>query len=325
MTASPLRRLASLPLVLCLMAMGTFDSCGDDPSAGVQGSLALQSGNSQYGAPGATLSAPLLVRFRGTDTTNTDELADVAIEWEVTSGGGSLDSLISYTTEGGLAQAYWTLGSATGEQTVRATVRGSDPLLRVSFTAMAYGEPAAACTNSVVFQDDFEVARTWGDSVVTGDSTIASASVALETAGGNTGGYRRMVHHFGQASTGFTSLAVFHIFIEDGGYTPVEQGAINHLRYTEDRIKLGPTGPAEVGTGVLVRRNSVDHVALLTGGAFSTESWNRITVDLHGSDFTPPLDLSSGNFEFGYLRSNSSQQALDVTHGLDNWKMEVCR
>ncbi len=325
MTAAPFRRLAWLPLTLSLMAMGTFDSCSDDPSPGIQGTLTIEGGNAQSGPIGTLLGAVLAVRFGGASETSSGALGDVQIDWEVTAGGGTLDNATTYTTVDGYSQVHWTLGPTPGAQTVTATVPGSDPLLRVTFNAFATGGPTSACTNPMVFQDDFSEERSWVATAVTNDSAIASATATYETAGGNPGGYRRMVHHFGAPSTAFTTLAVYHIYIEDGYYTPVEQGAIDHLRYTEDRIKFAPTGPAEVGTGVVVTRNDVNHVALLTGGAFGTETWGQVSVDLTGSDFSPPLDLSSGNFQFGYLRSNSSQAALDVIHGIDNWKMEVCR
>jgi hypothetical protein len=133
-----------------------------------------------------------------------------------------------------------------------------------------------------------------------------------------------MVHHF-PPSTSQQTVSVRHIYIEDGFYVPVEQGGVSHLRVTEDRIKFAPTGSNQIGTGFIVRKNEVDHIALLSGGVFGNESWGSITVDLLGSDFTPPVDLSTGAYQFGYLRSNSSTGSIDLVHGIDNWKVEVCR
>lgn len=303
------------------MAMGTFDSCEDDPSPGVQGALAIVTGSGQTAPVGSTLSDTLVVQFSPATSGNI-ALGDVPIEWDVVSGGGSVDSAVSHTSEAGIAVVSWTLGPEAGIQTVTATVRASDPLLQVTFTATATGASTATCNNPHVFQDDFEEQRSWVDTVIR-TSSDAVAMVNYEATGGNSGGYRRMLHHFPGGAQ--EQISVRHIFIEDGFYVPIEQGAVSFLRVTEDRIKFSPTGANQIGTGVIVRKNDVDHIALLTGGVFSNETWQRVTVDLEGSDFSPPVDLSTGAFQFGYLRSNTSAAVLDLTHGIDNWKVEVCR
>lgn len=315
-----IRRLMTLPVALSLMAMSTFDSCSDDPSPGIQGSLTITSGNEQTGPVGSTLSQRLVVQFLAVNE-NTDELGDVAVEWEVLTGGGSITDADNATLSNGRAGATWILGSQPGPQTVRASLPDSDPFLGVTFTATATGQ--ASCANPFVIEDDFSEDRSWDDTIVLGTNDV-TATVSLEATGGNPGGYRRMVHHFPQLENE-VSLAVHHIYIEDGSYVPVEQGAINRLRVTEHRIKLAPTGSSQIGTGFIVRKNDVDHIALLTDGVFGNEAWGSITVDLVGSDFTPPVDFSTGAFQFGYLRSNTSSGPIDLVHGIDNWKVEVCR
>lgn len=316
------RRIASLPCVFLLMAMGTFDSCSDDPSPGIQGSLTIAGGDGQSGPVSDTLSQRLLVQFRGVDESNTD-LGDVAVEWEVLTGGGAIIAGETATRNDGTAGATWILGADAGPQTARASIPDADPELRVTFTATATGGSQTACTNPQVFQDDFEEERTWVDTVIVSNQDI-TASVSYETASGNPGGYRRMMHHF-PSSGNQETIAVHHIYIEDGYYVPIEQGPVSHLRVTEDRIKFAPTGPNQIGTGFIVRKNDIDHIALLTGGVFGNESWGSVTVDLTGNDFSPPVDLSTGSYIFGYLRSNSSAGPIDLIHGLDNWKVEVCR
>jgi hypothetical protein len=102
-------------------------------------------------------------------------------------------------------------------------------------------------------------------------------------------------------------------------------GTVNQLRYHEGRLKLLPNGTARVGGAVLVRQGGVDHIAQLTGGVFGNEAWGGVTVDLAANDFTPPLNFASGTMEFGYRPSNSSRFPIDVVHGIDNWRLDVCR
>lgn len=314
-----IRTIVSLPSALLLMAMGTFDSCGDDPSPGIQGSLYILEGNNQTGQTNQQLSQRLLVQFTGVGSSF--GLGDVEVEWTVLTGGGSFAGSSSRTSTSGTAFAEWILGSVAGPQTAQARIPGSDPELVVVFTATAIGGSTLVCTNPQVFQDNFDELRSWIDTVYASSGNVIG-SVTHESSGGNLGGYRRMTHHF---PGGEQFISVRHIFIEDGYYTPGEQGAVDHLRVTEDRIKFAPAGSGQIGTGFIVRKNNVDHVALLTGGVFSSTTWDRVLVDLHGDDFQPPVDLSTGSYQFGYLRSNSTGGALDLVHGIDNWKVEVCR
>lgn len=322
MRATTRLALAVLPLAVLLMAMDSFDSCGDDPSPGIQGTLDKVSGDAQTAGAGSPLPSQLWVKFGSTHPNSERPLGEVEIAWTVISGGGSITPATGTTDRNGYASAEWTMGPA-GPQSATATVVGSRPVLSASFFATATGSTGGTCGNPRTYADDFSTEKTW--LVTTAGDGSVTQSVLREPAAGNPGGFRRMTHAFTAATPDFVTIAVNHLYVEDGGYEPVEMGAVHHLRYHEDRIKVLPSGDARVGGAVLVRQGGIDHIAQLTGGVFGNEAWGGVTVDLTANDFAPPLNFASGNMEFGYQRSNSARFPIEVVHGIDNWRMDVCR
>jgi hypothetical protein len=127
-----------------------------------------------------------------------------------------------------------------------------------------------------------------------------------------------------QTAPAEVTIWVSHIN-EAASYNPAAHVPIDHIRYSEDRIKLAPHGTAQVATGFLVRQGGTDHVAYITGSVFGNEVWERVTVDLRAGDFTPPLDFSDpAPLEMGYVRGNTYRYPLVIQHGIDNWKVEIC-
>jgi hypothetical protein len=58
-----------------------------------------------------------------------------------------------------------------------------------------------------------------------------------------------------------------------------------------------------------------------------TSTWPARRLDLAAADF-PGADLSrtGAPLHFGYCRANSTQgQPFTLTHGIDNWRLDVCR
>lgn len=100
-------------------------------------SLELVSGSGQAGIVGGQLASPLVVRVA--DQAG-NPAAGVTVSWQVVSGGGTVTP--SSTTSGadGRAEATLRLGTALGEQRVRAVLTGAAP---VDFTASAQAAPAS--------------------------------------------------------------------------------------------------------------------------------------------------------------------------------------
>ena len=180
------------------------------------------------------------------------------------------------------------------------------------------------CERSRDMDDDFTFDRRWSRTVVT-DGPGMSETASWQRSGEVFTGYRRMTHQF-TATTAptFVSMFVYHVNQE---YSTLS-GPIDHIRYREDRIKFAPlTATSSVGGGVLIVQNGINHLAPLTSGAFANSSWERVDATLRASDFTPMPDFSEGapGMMFGYYRSNSNRYPLVIEHGIDNWRVEVCR
>lgn len=87
----------------------------------VPSSLVAVSGSNQRAAPGALLPGPLVVR--AVDT-RSRPVSGAKVSYSVASGGGKLSAASATTDAAGQAQVRWTLGSATGTQTVTASLQG---------------------------------------------------------------------------------------------------------------------------------------------------------------------------------------------------------
>lgn len=112
---------------------------------------AAYSGDGQAGAPGALLSSPIRVQvLQGRNEPNHSPaliptpVLNARVTFIVVSGGGTLqngtvaavDSLDNFTDANGFAEVQWTLGQATGQQTVIARLAGV-AIPELTFTASA--------------------------------------------------------------------------------------------------------------------------------------------------------------------------------------------
>ncbi|HEU0015749.1 MAG TPA: Ig-like domain-containing protein, partial [Longimicrobium sp.] len=100
-------------------------------AAGAATALQKAAGDGQTGSPGTALPNPVTVR--ATDAYG-NPVAGVPVTWTVMTGGGSVSPPSNTTGAGGTASATWTLGPASGQQTLRAH---SGTLAPATFTATA--------------------------------------------------------------------------------------------------------------------------------------------------------------------------------------------
>jgi aqualysin 1 len=115
---------------------------GGSPSGRV---LRIESGDGQSGNPGSVLPDRLVVVL---EDANGNPLGGLPITFTVTTGGGSVNPTVRNTGELGRTSTEWTLGSATGAQTVDVSAQGSNT---VTFTANAGSSPPplSITTNSL--------------------------------------------------------------------------------------------------------------------------------------------------------------------------------
>ena len=102
----------------------------------VPAALVIHAGDGQRAIAGTTVPDPIQVRVNGVTGAG---LEGVTVSFQVTAGGGTVESATATTDGDGLASpGAWTLG-APGPQGLRATVNGLDP---VTIRATALGVPA---------------------------------------------------------------------------------------------------------------------------------------------------------------------------------------
>lgn len=105
-------------------------------SLDVPAALEIHAGDGQRATTGMTLPDPLQVRVTGTEG---DPLGGITVGFEVVEGGGSVEFTTAATDSNGIASpGAWTMGDP-GQQRLRATVTGLEP---VFFQAFARGIPA---------------------------------------------------------------------------------------------------------------------------------------------------------------------------------------
>lgn len=239
-------------------------------------------------------------------------------------GGGGTFNLVATASTGSTFTAWGGCPSPSGS-TCTLAFATSDGDVVFNVTANFTGTPAAACNNPIPIQDAFDSDAGW-TALEVADNANSSSIVAFQAAGGNPGGYRQMQHVF----TGAGTITVYHSYVAIT-YNPSTQGAIDHFNYSEDEIELNPPfAGAAVGAGVSFTQGGIPNLVLLRPpvGAFTNTVWETTTrMELDASDF-PGLDLtaSGGPITFGYYRANTNNGGnLTVTHGIDNWKVEICR
>jgi len=240
------------------------------------------------------------------------------------SGAGGVFNLLASPAAGSL------FGSWTGCSTVSGTtctLSFSPSAGDTTFNVTAsFAPPLAACNNPVIIQDQFAADAGWTTTVTVG-SGAPTQTVAFQASGGNPGGYRQMQHIFPGAGV----ISVYHDF---GAvtYNPGTQGAIDHINYYEDQIELAPPfAGAAIGTGFTLTQGGGRYSTILhpPTGAFTNTSWATASLTgLTAASFSAGLNFATGGpITFGYFRSNTNNggSAITLNHGIDNWKVEICR
>ena len=126
---------------------GVSGSAADFSATGVltSGQLTVSSGDQQTGGAGAALPQPLVASVQAPGS---HPVGGVSVNWQVTSGTGSVSAPASVTTAQGLASINWTLGSGGGSQSAQASVAGLTPDT-LAFTATSIVAAPGTITGAV--------------------------------------------------------------------------------------------------------------------------------------------------------------------------------
>lgn len=141
MARGVLCRLAPLALAIPAALLAGCESELNTSNSGPRFvSIVAASGLGQSGIVGGLLGEPLVVLAQ--DQYGLPVAGEI-IEWSVIAGGGHVDPSQSTTGADGLAQTSFRLGIVLGQQSVRAELRGTQPVV---FTATASSAPASQLT-----------------------------------------------------------------------------------------------------------------------------------------------------------------------------------
>ena len=268
-------------------------------AAGAPTTLAIESGNQQFGGVGLPLQNDLVVR--ATDA-NGIGVGDVSVAFAVTQGGGSLSSPSVVTDASGRARVSLTLGGSTGTNTVTAAASGLNP---VTFTETALaastmialsGDGAVGVAGTRLRQPlvvqlsngrDVVPGETVEFSVLSGGATLDATTVVTDAAG--------------DASTTLTLGAPGPIVVraayagtfavQDFSITSVAAGPYGLQLVTGGGLGIVST-PSPVGVRVTdangdgVAGATVQFNVTTGGGSFSPTSAQTDETGLAGSDWT---------------------------------------
>jgi hypothetical protein len=98
-------------LSLAMLAALACDDHATDPRTRPPSAVAIMAGDAQTGTVGARLPAPLSAIVRDAEGR---PLAGVRVDWNVSTGGGTVEVLESITNEAGLSRTNWVLGTTAG-------------------------------------------------------------------------------------------------------------------------------------------------------------------------------------------------------------------
>ncbi len=176
-----------LQVLVVVAGVAQMTACGDasGPKTGPPANVAPLAGDAQP-SPEVGTKLPLPLTIKVTDAQGRN-VPGATVVWSTSSGSLSASTLLSSVD--GVASVEWTLGPLVGTQTATATVTGVSP---VTFSQRAVAGPLAQIilTRDTVellgigdaFRMNARPADRFGNTVLSGGSTIESADTAIVTA-----------------------------------------------------------------------------------------------------------------------------------------------
>lgn len=288
-----------------------------------QAELRRVAGDGQVGRPGERLAIPLQAALLTACPPHAG-VGGQEFVWTA-SDGGTIEPASGVTDAQGMASASWVLPEGEGPRRVTLTIRVDDfptSLYDVvtEFTATVRSAASSGCDRPLTLSDSFDVDGRWSR-VVEATSAAFTDTAGLRPSGGNPGPFRAMTHFLPAAG----EIYVFHEYV--AGYDPRVSGAVTRLRYSEDRIQIAPPAAgAAIAGGFWIGQGGRRWTFPLGTGEFRSTSWENASVELRAADLPADLTAAGAPVRFGYYRANSTGgQPFTLTHGIDNWSVEVCR
>lgn len=198
--------------------------------------LAIESGNGQATLQGTPFAQPLRVRVRAADNIG---VAGWPVNFVVSSGQGTLDSLVAHTNASGIAQVLWTAGDSAGMATVTASI--PTPALNVVFT----GTQLSSAASSITFESQ--------PTNITAGQSLPNISVAVRDG----------------ANTVLTTYT--------GPVTLTTSGGTAGAKLVGDTVQNAVAGVATF-TGLTVDRGGSNYRLVATGGGAPPGQSNTFNV-----------------------------------------------
>lgn len=142
MRAVRIREALAVLTVLVVGACGRSEPSG--PNTTSPSAISLVSGNGQVGLVGQPLSSPLVVKVT---SSNGNPVKGAAVTFSVTSGDATVNPKTATTDVNGLATAQVTLGTATGNVSISASVTGTN-LVVTFLVTVGSSSTTVACLTS---------------------------------------------------------------------------------------------------------------------------------------------------------------------------------
>ena len=204
-----------------------------------------------------------------------------------------------------------------------------------SLPVRAGGRLAVSAVPGVVLADGEFAPADWETLPVDVAGAVRPEHVEQQsTTGGNPGAFRRMQFRLGQA-TGWGAMAYL---ARKARYDPSEHGAVYVIDYAEDCSALNPSEFLSTTSQLLLQQGTRTYVAIGITPYCVAAAWAPVAnlASLRVSEFAlldgpacaagescPDFSANALPLHFGYRRISFASAGVEVSHGIDNWRVTV--
>jgi Bacterial Ig domain/Bacterial Ig-like domain (group 1) len=259
-------------------------------TAGTAAGVNKISGDNQSALAGTALPEPLVVQVLDAQQ---NPIANAAVTWIVTSGGGSVSAENSNTDAQGFASIQWTLGPAAGANSLNAVVSGvGTATFNATGTA---GTPSAG--NTSVSASPTSISAGTGTSTVTvtvrdaGNNPVAGVSVSIASSGSSNAINPASAISGGDGVATFTfssTVAESKTITATAGGVPITDQATINVQRVSSTVDITSDEPDASSVGEQI---TVEFSVIGSGGTPTGE----VTITVSGGPETCSESLTSGS------------------------------